>query len=73
MPLSVGKCNQIYICQYEKCDEFYNNIIEGIELPNESVMKDLGINVDKHLKFDRHRAIMIGNEKQKFPYCSEFL
>jgi hypothetical protein len=65
MPLSVGKCNQINICQDEKYDEFYNNIIEGIELSNESVVKDLGINVDKHLNFDRHRAIMIGNAKQK--------
>ena len=47
--LSVGKCNQINICQDVKYDEFYNNIIEGIELSNESVVKDLGINVDNTL------------------------
>ena len=63
MPLSVGKCNQINICRDEKYDEFYNNIIEGIALSNESLVKDLGLNVDKHFNFDKHRAIMIGNAK----------
>ena len=42
-----------------------NNIIEGSIESNESVVKDLGINVDKHLNFDKHRATMIGYAKQK--------
>src|SRR5580692_11720807 len=65
MPLSVGKCNQLNICSNEKSDEFHHNIIEGIELSNDSEVKDLGVIVDKHLNFERHRAVMIGNAKQK--------
>ena len=46
-------------------NRFCNNTIEGVELESDNTVKDLGITVDSHLKFQNHIHRVVSDARKR--------